>query len=126
MGRFQGFYTGAEIAEDNRSSSESGLFVKRRQRSEKSHVSTRQLRVWQCDFDKCSTLTDYQNYINKCDNTHNPYIEQAKTKVDDLTFKGCSSIEDYQRYLSSFPSGRHASNAKDIIRRKQSHTLISY
>lgn len=125
MGRFQGFYTGAEIAEDNTRSSESEFFAKRRQNPENGHVSTRQLRVWQCDFDKCSTLTDYSNYIKKYGNTDNPYIEQAKTKVDDFTFKGCSSVEDYQRYLSSFPSGRHASNAKDIIRRKQSHTSIS-
>ncbi len=122
MGRFQGFYTGGEIAEENTSYSETEVFAKRRQKQENCRVSTRQLNIWSSDLSKCSSLEDYQNYIRKYDNPDNPCITEAKQRIDDLTFTACKSIADYNAYLSSFPSGKNVIKAKSAIRRLQSNT----
>lgn len=119
MGRFQGFYTGGEIVEENTSYSETEVFAKRRQKQESGRVSTRQLKIWQGDLDKCVTLSDYQNYVKKYDSPDNPCISEAKQKIDDLTFTNCKSVADYNIYLTTFPSGKNVIKAKAAIRRLQ-------
>lgn len=125
MGRFQGFYTGGEIAEENTSNSESEVFAKRRQKQENDRVSTRQLKIWQSDLDKCTTLSDYQSYEKKYDSPDNPCIHEAKQKIDDLTFANCKSIADYNNYLLTFPSGKNVIKAKCAIRRLQTNTTTT-
>lgn len=125
MGRFQGFYTGVEIAEENTSYSETGVFARRRQKEDYNRVSSRQLKIWQSDFDKCSTLTDYQNYINKYNSPDNPCISEAKQKIDDLTFSNCKSVADYNNYLALFPSGKNVIKAKAALRTLQTNASKS-
>lgn len=122
MGRFQGFYTGGEVAEDNTSYSEAEVFSKRHQKQENGRVSSRQLKIWQGDLDKCVTLSDYQNYVKKYNSSDNPCISEANQKIDDLTFANCKSIAEYNNYLSLFPSGKNAIKAKVAIRRLQANT----
>lgn len=119
MGRFQGFYTGEEVAEENVNFSEDDAFAKRQQKQENTQTSKRQLNVWRVDLSKCSSISDYRRYVQKYDRPDNPYIVEAKQKIDDLTFSNCKSIEDYKAYLSSFPSGRNSTQAKSAIRRLQ-------
>lgn len=122
MGRFQGFYTGGDVAEENTSYSETEFFAKRRHKQENGRVSTRQMKIWQCDLDKCVTLSDYQNYVKKYNSSDNPCISEANQKIDDLTFANCKSIADYNNYLSLFPSGKNVIKAKAAIRRHQANT----
>lgn len=122
MGRFQGFYTGGDVAEENSVYSETEVFAKRRQKQENGRVSTRQMKIWQCDLDKCVTLSDFQNYVKKYNSSNNPCLSEANQKMDDLTFANCKSIADYNNYLSLFPSGKNVIKAKAAIRRLQANT----
>lgn len=122
MGRFQGFYTGGEVTEENKVYSDTEAFAKRRQKRENARVSTRQLNIWSSDLSKCSSLADYQNYVKKYDSSGNPCIVEAKQRIDDLTFAACNSVSEYNAYLSSFPSGRNVLKAKSAIRRLQANT----
>lgn len=122
MGRFQGFYTGGDVAEENTSYSETEVFANRRQKQENGRVSTRQMKIWQCDLDKCVTLSDFQNYVKKYNSFNNPCLSKANQKMDDLTFANCKSIADYNNYLSLFPSGKNVIKAKAAIRRLQANT----
>lgn len=77
MGRFQGFYTGEEIADDNTSFSGTEFFARKRQTRGKESVLSRQLKIWNSEFRKCSSISDYQDYIKKYNNSDNPYIVEA-------------------------------------------------
>lgn len=124
MGRFKGFYTGGEIAEENTDHSGVGGFVNKRKKRESSPASKRQLNVWSHDLSKCSSIRDYQNYIKKYDNPNNPYIIEAKRKRAELSgsiISICKSIENYNASLSSFLSGKNVLRSESAIRKPQNN-----
>lgn len=108
MGRFHGFYKGDDDTIDTNIISEIELFfAKRRQNKDNPTVRERRLNIYKRELNRCSSLSDYQNYVKKYDNPDNPFVSEAKQKIDDLTFANCKTVADYNNYLSSFPSGRH-------------------
>lgn len=125
MGRFEGFYIGDKVAEQDVNLSGTELFASRRDTKETGQVSSRQTKIWKTDFDKCCSISDYQNYVKKYDNPKNSCIKDAKQKIDDMTFATCKSIEQYRTYLSSFPSGRNVIRANSAIRMLQSGTTTN-
>lgn len=82
MGRFAGFYTGAEDAEEKIIPSETEIFARRNLNREGNKVSGSLLSLWRKEFQKCVSISDYQNYIKKYSSQENPYIVEAMEKVD--------------------------------------------
>lgn len=91
------------------------VFTKLKQRRDIPQASPRELSLWKREFDKCSTIDGYRHYMFKYSDNANPYIEQAKERIDDLAFAKCKNIEELQRYISTHPSGRHIAEAKKAI-----------
>lgn len=118
MGRFADFNKGDTYSKSSVVRTEDVVFT-RKHRQEKEHVSTRLAEVWKSDFRKCASISDFQSYIKKYDNPDNPFIAEAKQRIDDMTFASCKNIEDYRRYLSAFPSGRNVVKVKDAIKNFQ-------
>jgi len=126
MGRFEGFYTGGEATADNGGFSGSEVFAQRRLKKEREQVKTKQREQWETEYHKCSTQSALRNYINiHKNNTENPFVQQAKEKLDDLTFKSCKNLEDYKKYLSNFPSGRYTMQAQTAIKRFKESSIAS-
>lgn len=121
MGRFEKFYTGGDTTESGANISDVEGPSRVRQRRESPKASQRQLDIWRKDLARCSSILDYKNYIKKYDTPENPYINEAKQKLDDLSFASCKTVEDYKAYLSSFPSGKHVLGAKAATRRLQAN-----
>lgn len=126
MGRFEGFYTGGEAAVDDGGFSGSEVFAQRRLKKEREQAKVKQLEQWKLEFQKCSSQNTLKNYINIHKNDiDNPFVQQAKDKLDDMTFKSCKKHDDYKKYLSSFPSGRHTAQAQTSVNRLSSSSYIS-
>lgn len=117
MGRFQKFYTGQDDSSQQDSQSNPYYFAKQRQTKEMEPAAMNQQATWREAYTKCSSISDYQDYIKNYDSSDNPYIAEATGMMDDLTFFNCESLADFNNYLSSFPAGRHVLNAKNAIRR---------
>lgn len=116
MGRFEGFYTGGEATVDDGGFSGSEVFAQRRLKKEREQAKVKQLEQWKLEFQKCSSQSTLKNYINIHKNDiDNPFVQQAKDKLDDMTFKSCKKHDDYKKYLSSFPSGRHTAQAQTSV-----------
>lgn len=124
MGRFEQFYTGGDTPESEATFPEIDGPVRVKQTRERPKVSQRQLDIWEKDLSRCSSILDYQNYVKKYNTPDNPYINEAKQKIDDLSFvifRILKSVENYNAYLASFPSGKHVLGAKTAIRRLQAN-----
>lgn len=118
MGRFEGFYTGGEATVDTGGFSGSEVFAQRRIKKEREQAKIKQHEQWEAEFKNCSSQSSLKSYINTHKNdVENPFVQQAKDKLDDLTFSGCRNVEDYKKYISNFPSGRHILQAKEAMKR---------
>ncbi len=126
MGRFEGFYTEGEAAVDNGSFSGSEVFAQRRLKKEREQAKVKQLEQWKTEFQRCSSQSTLKNYINLHKNDiDNPFVQQAKDKLDDMTFKSCKYLDDYKKYLSSFPSGRHTAQAQASVNRFNTTSYVT-
>lgn len=123
MGRFEGFYTGGEAAVDDGGFSGSEVFAQRRLRKEREQAKIKQ---WEAEFQKCSSHSALKSYISVHENdADNPFVQQAKDKLDDMTFRSCGNLDDYKKYLSNFPSGRNTIQAQASVKRLSTESYMS-
>jgi outer membrane protein assembly factor BamD (BamD/ComL family) len=81
------------------------------------------LKDW-CNVKKIGTIQAYQNFIKN--HTNNPYVENAKTRMDDYNndISGREIVEALRNYKVEVEvTGSSIKNVKLRIRRKTNHTL---
>lgn len=115
MGRFEGFYTGGEAAVDNGGFSRGDIFKKEKQKRDKEDARRAQLELWINEIKKCSSISDYQNYIKRFDNPDNPYILKAKNRVKELSHIATDNSQGNNNKLVSQSSSNDSSGLFKVI-----------
>lgn len=117
MGRFEGFYTGEEANVNDGGFANSEVFAQRRKKKEREEAKIKQREQWKVEYQQCSTRKALKQYIDKYQYvTENPYVGDAREKLDEIDFKSWKDNEhDLKLYLVTHPKGKYVDEAKKLI-----------
>lgn len=121
MGRFAGFYTGDDTQSGACGFRDSETFNNVRDRKEKEAAHKLQLDVWDREYQQCNTRNSLEMFVKRHkSDSDNPYVEQAKAKIEYLDFEKCKQGDSsaVTEYMRKYPNGRYMQEAKNICSKK--------